>query len=138
MFEWTIGGNFFAGYEMSEIGDAKIGVHLTLVKHVRFLELHFVLNGWAEANCDRCLDPVRLDVASEARMLVTLGDHGGENGEGDDVIVLPSNEERLDVAQHLYEYAHLSLPARRVHPDGVCNADMIRSLKQYLVYDRPN
>jgi uncharacterized metal-binding protein YceD (DUF177 family) len=127
---------------MSEISNASINVQLTLVKHTRFLELNFVLDGWAEVNCDRCLDPLKFDIASEAQMFVKFGDRAGEDDSDDhDVIILPYDEDQLDVAQYLYEYAHLSLPIRRVHPDdtnghGTCNAEMIRKLEQYLVDDR--
>jgi len=139
VFDWTIGSSFFALYEMSEINDANIEVQLTLVKHSSFLELRFVLNGRAEVSCDRCLDPLKLDIASEAQMFVRFGEQVGEDdSEGNDVIVLPYDEDRLDVSQYLYEYAHLSLPIRRVHPEdanghSACNAEMIQKLEQYLV-----
>ncbi len=144
VFDWTIGGSFFAAYEMSEINDACIDVHLTLVKHTRFLELNFVLDGWAEVSCDRCLDPLKLDIASEAQLYVRFGDQAGEDDSDDnDVIILPHGEDQLDITQYLYEYAHLSLPIRRVHPDdanghSTCNAEMIRKLEQYLVEDSPD
>jgi len=139
VLDWTIDGGFFAMYERSEINDASIDVQLTLMKHSRFLELHFVLAGWAEVNCDRCLDPLKLEIASDARLFVNFGGHDGEDEpDEDDVIVLPYGEERLDVAQYLYEYAHLSLPIRKVHPEdangqSACNAVMINKLNQYLV-----
>jgi len=138
-FDWTIDGSFFALYEMSEINDASIDVQLTVVKHTRFLELNFVFDGWVELSCDRCLDPLKIDLASEARMFVKFGDQAGEDdSEDNDVIILPHGEDQLDVAQYLYEYAHLSLPMRRVHEDdakgcSTCNPDMIRKLEQYLV-----
>ena len=138
-FDWTIDGSFFALYEMSEINDASIVVQLTLVKHTRFLELNFVFDGWVELNCDRCLDPLKIDLASEAQMFVRFGDQAGEDdSEDNDVVTLPYGEDQLDVAQYLYEYAHLSLPMRRVHPDddngcSTCNPEMIRKLEQYLV-----
>ena len=111
------------------------------VKHASFLELHFVQEGWAEVNCDRCLYPVKLDIASEAQMYVKFGEQTAEEkSEDNDIIVLSYDEDRLDVAQYLYEYAHLSLPIRRVHQDdadgrSTCNEDMIRKLEQYLVED---
>ena len=142
-FDWTIDGSFFESYEMSEIDDACIQVQLTLVKHSHFLELGFVLDGWVEVSCDRCLDPLKLDLMSEAQMYVKFDNHAGEDISGDDVdvIVLSYDEDRLDVAQYLYEYAHLNLPIRRVHPDddkgrSTCNAEMIRKLEQYLVEDK--
>jgi len=143
VYDWTVDGRFFESYEMSEISDACIQVQLTLVKHSHFLELHFVLDGWVGVSCDRCLDPLKLEMVSEAQMYVKFDNHAGEDISGDDVdvIVLSYDEDRLDVAQYLYEYAHLNLPIRRVHPDddkgrSTCNAEMIRKLEQYLVEDK--
>ena len=139
VFDWVLDGGFFSLYEMSEISDASVSVQLILVKHSRFLELNFVLDGWAEVSCDRCLDPLRLEITSEPRMFVRFGEHAGEDdSDDDDVVILPYGEDQLDVAQYLYEYAHLSLPIRRIHPEdangrSACNADMIRKLEEFLV-----
>ena len=139
VFDWVLDGGFFSLYEMSEISDASIGVQLTLVKHSRFLELNFVLNGWAEVSCHRCLDPLKLEITSEPRMFVKFGEQAGEDdSDDDDVIFLPYGEDQLDIAQYLYEYAHLSLPIRMVHADdangqSACNAEMIHKLEQFLV-----
>ena len=141
VFDWTIDDKFFVLYEMSEISDAHINVQATLVKHASFLELNFVLEGWAEVNCDRCLYPVKLDITSDAQLFVKFGEHTDEaESEDNDIVVLSYDEDQLDVAQYLYEYAHLSLPIRRVHPNdadrrSTCNEEMIRKLEQYLVED---
>ncbi len=138
-FDWTIDRRFFAAYEKSEIDDAFINVHVTLMKHTRFLELDFLLEGWAETECDRCLDLLKLDIASENKMYVKFGDDASEDDADDsDVLILPLDEDHVDVAQYIYEYAHLSLPLRRVHPDdangrSTCNQAMLDKLKQYLV-----
>ena len=143
VFDWTIDGSFFESYEMSEISDACIQAQVTLLKHTHFLELDFILDGWVEVSCDRCLDPLKLDIASDAKMYVKFDEHAGEVASDDDpdLIILSHDEDRLDVAQYLYEYAHLNLPLRRVHPDdakgrSTCNAEMIRKLEQYLVEDK--
>ena len=141
VFDWIIDDKFFVLYEMSEISDACIHVQVTLVKHTRFLELNFVLDGWAEVSCDRCLHPLKLEIESEAQIIVRFGDHTGEgDSEDSDIVILTYDEDRLDVSQYLYEYAHLSLPIRKVHPDdadgrSTCNVEMIRKLEQYLVED---
>ena len=139
VFDWVIDGDFFARYETSEINDASIDAQVTLIKHTRFLELDFALNGWAEVICDRCLDPLKLELDAKAKLIVKIGEGASENdSDDDDVIFLLSGEDRIDVAQYLYEYAHLNLPLRRVHPDdengnSACNAEMISKLKQYLI-----
>jgi len=139
VFEWVIDGSFFARYETSEINDANIDVQVTLVKHSRFLELDFALSGWTEVICDRCLDPLKLGMAAKAKMIVKFGENTSEEDtDNDDVIFLPLGEDCIEVAQYLYEYAHLNLPLRRVHPAGDdgssgCNAEMISKLEQYLI-----
>ena len=126
-------------YEMSEISDAGIDAQVILLKQSNLLELKYVLNGWVEVPCDRCLDPLKVDIASEAQMYVSFGDKAGEDDSDDnDVVILPYGEDRLNVAQYLYEYAHLSLPIRRVHPDdenglSECNVEMMSKLEQFLV-----
>ena len=134
-YDWTIDNAFFAKYEMSEISAASIEVQLTLMKHSSFLELRFEMNGWADVICDRCLDALKLDIKSENMLYVKFGELAGEDDSDDnDVIILPYSEDRLNVAQYLYEFAHLNLPIRRVHLDkNDCNKDMICKLEQYLV-----
>jgi uncharacterized metal-binding protein YceD (DUF177 family) len=146
LFEWTIDKGFFTAYEMSEIDHADINVQVTLIKHDQFLEIDFLLEGWAEVPCDRCLDPLSLDIKTEAKLYVKFGDaSSGEEdpGDGHDVIILPPDEDKLNVAQYLYEYAHLGLPIKRVHPDdssgkSMCNEDMISHLEKYLVKEKNN
>jgi len=124
---------------MSDISDANIDVQLTLIRNTRFLELNFEMNGWAEVDCDRCLDPMKLDISSKEQIIVKFDDNVSEDGpEDSDVIFLSYSEDKINVAQYLYEFAHLSLPIRRVHGDdasgnSTCNAEMIRKLEQYLV-----
>ena len=134
-YDWTIDSDFFSRYEMSEIGDASIDVQLTLVKHSSFLELGFSMNGWASVVCGRCLDTLKLDVTSNNKLYVKFGNTAEElDSDDNDVIMLPYSEDRLNVAQYLYEFAHLNLPLRRVHEDiNDCNKEMIIKLEEYLV-----
>ena len=139
VFDWKIDDRFFAMYPTSEIGDASLDAHLTLLKLSRYLELRFAFNGWVEVSCDRCLDPLRLDMAAEAKMFVSFGEHSGEDlSDDNDIIILPHGEDRFNVAQYMYEYSHLNLPMRRVHADDAngqsgCNAEMISKLEEFLV-----
>jgi uncharacterized metal-binding protein YceD (DUF177 family) len=97
------------------------------------------MNGWTQVDCDRCLDPLKIEISSKEHIIVKFDDKLSENSEDDnDVILLPYSEDRINVAQHLYEFAHLNLPIRRVHEvdengKSTCNAEMISKLEQYLV-----
>ena len=139
VFDWKIDGVFFAMYEMTEISDASINAQVTLVKHSRFFEMDFVFNGWVEVDCDRCLDPLRLKMESKAKMFASFGEQAGEiDSDEYDHIVLQYGDDRLNVAQYLYEYVHLNLPLRRVHPDDSngrhgCNEEMMSKLDEFLI-----
>ncbi len=145
LFEWVIDKDFFTAYEMSEIDQADINVQVTLVKRDQFLEIDFLLEGWAEVPCDRCLDPLSVDIRTESKLYVRFGGSFDEEDseDGNDVIILPPDEDELNVAQYIYEYAHLGLPIKRVHSnDGSgknrCNEDMIGHLEKYLVKGKNN
>jgi uncharacterized metal-binding protein YceD (DUF177 family) len=137
-FKWKIEESFFSEYEMSEISDADIHVNVILIKHTDFLEFDFNFNGWAQVDCDRCLDPVRLDVVSDFKLYVKFAEVPDDETGDDDIVMLPHSEVQMDIAHYIYEYIHLSLPVRRVHPDSrdgssTCNEAMIDRLKQYLI-----
>ena len=56
----------------------------------------------------------------------------------DDVIVLPLEDNQINVAQYLYELIILGLPIKHVHPDdengnSTCNPEMLDKLNEYLV-----
>ena len=78
-------------------------------------------------------------MVSEAKMFVRFGEYVDDHFSDDnDVIIMPYGEDRLNVAQYIYEYAHLNLPIRRVHSEDAslqsrCNAEMMSKLEQFLV-----
>ena len=60
-------------------------------------------------------------------------------GEEDpDIISLTADEHELDLQQLLFEYIHLALPIKRVHPDdsegnSTCDPVMLKKLNELLV-----
>ena len=134
-FDFHIDNSFFEQFEGSEICEADVNVHLILEKRSQFMELKFELNGVVGVSCDRCLDLVSLPVCDSSLLLVKFGE---ETQDGDEYLVLSQAEDTLDVSQFIYEYAHLFMPLRRVHPENekgqnTCNKDMMNTLGQYLV-----
>lgn len=135
-FTWTLEKSFFSSFEKSEITDGLIHASLTLDKKPQWLELTFHLQGDAVVMCDRCLDDVSIPIDYEAVLFVKFGDETRE--ETDELLIFSYEEHEIDVAPFLYEYAHLALPYRRVHPDNAageptCNKEMMEKLKEHLV-----
>lgn len=135
-FRWVVDTSFFKKFPGSEIQEGLLNVVVTLNKGSQFMELNFQLQGHVRVPCDRCLDLVEVKTDYQTRLIVKFGASTQE--ETEDLLILAFEEHQLDVAQYLYEYAHLSLPYRIVHqedPEGStrCNPEMLEKLKEYLV-----
>ena len=125
---------FFEHYDNPDIKGGNIRIHLTLNKKNNFLELDFNISGILRLICDRCLDEFDAYIETDETLYVRFGDDYEELS--DNVIVIPTGETRLDVAQFIYEFSVLSLPIKKVHPLDVngnhtCNAEMLELLKQH-------
>lgn len=123
-FEFEVGNDLFAMYEESEVKKGQLEVEVYLVKHSTFMELEVEIIGEVEVACDRCLDEYRQPIDYFGELIVKIS---AEQGEDDgDVIWLNPGEDKLSLAQYIYESVILSLPFPRIHPHiEDCNQDMI-------------
>ena len=55
-----------------------------------------------------------------------------EEGVSDEVILLDGSSSEIDLGQIIYDYVNLSLPIKKVHPDGECDPEMMEKLKDIL------
>jgi uncharacterized metal-binding protein YceD (DUF177 family) len=132
VFEFHLGDQFFEAFEYSEIDGADIQVHTELEKSANMLVFNTVLKGSVSVDCDRCTELIRQEVEGEFQLVVKFGPETGSTDE--DVLVLGPQEYQVDLSHYFYEYAHLSLPARRVHPDvSQCNQDVLKKLDEMRV-----
>lgn len=132
-YDFQIEKKFFEHFEYSEIKEGSIDVHLRLEKEEKMLQLHFTIHGDVVVPCDRCNEPVGLGIDDEEDLIVKFGSDWIE--ESDMVQIIPENETQLDISPFLYEYIHLALPARRVHPDdengnSQCDPDVLKRLEE--------
>ena len=138
-FVFDIDDKFFDAFTESEINKGKVHVEVHLIKSGTMLELIFSLEGSVYVMCDRCLDDFDLSISYNTNLFVKFGETTEE--QTDEIIVLSHNEFEIDLSQYIYEYIHLSLPYRRLHPDdengiSTCNKDMIKKLEEYLMDEK--
>ncbi len=131
LYEFLIDDKFFANFEYSEIKKAQVKVSLSLIKHERMLVLTFSMNGTLEVSCSRCLDTFDLPIEDEQTQYIKFGQEFKE--EDADVMIIPENETQINVAPFIYDYLHLLVPFRIVHPvdeegKSACDADVIRRI----------
>jgi len=137
--DFEIDSKFFECFEESEIKEGSLFANIELGKRASHIDLLIRISGKVKICCDRCLEMFYYPVECENRLLVKFGKKI-ENGDPD-IISLPADEHELDLQQHFYEYIHLALPIKRVHPDdqsgnSTCDPVMLKKLKELIVEEK--
>mgnify|MGYP000773739925 CR=1 FL=1 len=130
--EFRFDDSLFAAYENTDIRHAQGRVGVTLLRSASMLELKVSIRGSVVVACDRCLEDCRLPVAFDGTLLVRFSDEVADY-DGEVMWMLPG-EDRVELAQYIYESIVLSLPYQRVHPEGECNPEMLERFR--IVSDR--
>ena len=135
-FDFEIGKEFFEEFEESEIKEGRLTAIVKMEKRSTHSDLNVRISGTVMISCDRCLEMFSWPVDCENRLLVKSGKEISD--EDPELVSLSTDEHELDLRQHFYEYIHLSLPIKRVHPDdkngkSTCDPEMLSRLKELLV-----
>ena len=140
-YDFKISASFFEDFERSEIQGGRVAVHVEMEKDERMMVFLFSILGKVIVPCDRCNDPVELEVKGNERLVVKLGDHHEEISE--EVQIIRESDNKFDLQPFLYEYIHLLIPFRRIHPDdelgkSTCNPDVLKKLKELSEQHTPD
>jgi uncharacterized metal-binding protein YceD (DUF177 family) len=132
VFEWDLTKKFFEQNENPDILDCDLKLVLKLEKKARMLELFFLISGWLEVPCDRCLGPLKLSTNIKENYYIKFGTERKE--ESDEVMIIPESEYQFDISPLVFDFISLSIPMKRVHEsDGLgdkgCDEEMIRKLE---------
>jgi uncharacterized protein len=135
-FEYIVDKAFFNAFEYSEITEGEIKIELILDKQITMMVLEFVISGHVTCFCDRCLENYQQEIAGNERIIVKFSENKSE--ETDEIKIVSSSENQIDISQDVYEFINLMLPVKRVHPDddkgnNTCDPEMIRKLEKLSV-----
>lgn len=119
-FEFHIGDAFFKAFD-SSLSAQDIVVNLLFNKSGSMFTLEFGFEGKLETECDRCLSSIGLPVKGRHTLLVKITEHPKESE--DDLIYLSTSDYKLNVAQHIYDFIHLSLPIKKTCSDAGLECD---------------
>ena len=130
-FEFDVDDTFFEHFESSEISQGKLDIKVILLKKQQFLELDFNIKGQVKTVCDRCLGEFDFPLTYQGKLFFKFGDKSYELT--DEIIILDTSEHEINISQYIYEFIHLALPYRRIHPDingtSGCDSAMIQKLE---------
>lgn len=110
-YEFDIKDAFFKTIENSDIHKADISVKAVLTKQNNVLHLDFDINGSIGSECDRCLKDFNFPISTKEGLVIK---HGNPDESTDEIIVIPEGIDEVNIAQYIYEYIVLAIPARRV------------------------
>lgn len=134
LFDFSIDADFVKGFKNEDIQEADINVNLKFIKKNRLMEMHFTLTGKVIVECDRCLDPLELDIDSSDSIYIKI--EGQTNNDEGEVIFLSEEEHEINIAPFIYENIIFALPLRKIHGEdkkgnSLCNKDMLSKIEQH-------
>lgn len=136
-YEFVADNSFFEQFDSSEIKKGLVKIHVELIKHSQFLELHFEISGKVTVICDRCLEPFVFGIGHQAVLYIRFGEITHEQSE--EILILADSASVVKLEQYIYEYIHLALPYQRIHQDidghSGCDPEMLKKLESYTVKD---
>ncbi|MGB0390281.1 MAG: YceD family protein [Salibacteraceae bacterium] len=125
-FEFEIVDLFFEQFVIEDVTGGDIHVKFTLDKKENMMELNFELTGVLKTTCDRCLDPMEIDLVTDNQIMVKFSEATSEAN--DELIVLGPEAYKIDIAPIIYEFITVQFPLRKVHDEEDCNQDVINML----------
>jgi uncharacterized protein len=116
IFPFEIGGEFLSHFEGNEIApNGLLQVKVTLLKQASVIEVWFDISGTVELTCDRSLEKYDEPIEVKERVLYKYGPEEKELSE--EIFIITNDTAVINVAQLIYEFIILSVPAKRIHPN---------------------
>lgn len=132
-FDFELDPTFFEQFAASEIQEATVQVTTELDRRENMLVFQHALRGSFATVCDRCGEALTLPVEGDFELVVKFGPERGHSDE--EILILGPSDYEVELAQYLYEYAHLALPSRSVHPEDGCDPKMLDLLDEHALWE---
>ena len=113
-FEFDFDSAFFALFEDSVVEKGNGTVNIELDTAPTLITLNFHLIGEIELVCDRSLDTFMYPINEAREVRIKYGDHWQELSE--ELYLIPTNTQKIDVGQFVYEFISLAIPMKKLHP----------------------
>ena len=122
-FDFTLDDAFFKGLEKTEVLSGNVVAKATLNLREEDYQLNITVHGTVFVVCDRCLDPMPLEIEDEQEIFSE-----DEEEMSDD----KSQMSTLDLQWLAYEIVSINIPLVHSHQPGECNQQMELLLHDHL------
>ena len=124
VFDIQLDNEFFAGLEKSEILSGEVVAKATLNLREEDYQLNMAVQGTVFVVCDRCLDPMPLEIDDEQEIY-------SEDEPNGQMI----NDKMVNLQWLAYEIVSINIPIVHSHQAGECNKHMELLLHDHLCDD---
>jgi uncharacterized metal-binding protein YceD (DUF177 family) len=115
-FSFDVGDTFFSNFEDNHmVSKGSLLVNVVLNKEVNLIEAFFEIEGSVELVCDRSLETFDYPLKTFQKMLYKYGPEEKEINE--EIYAITRDTPKINLAQLLYEFILLAIPAKKIHPD---------------------
>lgn len=113
---FEIGDSFFQHFEDNNLVEkGNLTVRVIMKKGANLIEMDFYIQGQVRQTCDRSLEEYDQPLDIHETMIYKYGSEEVEINE--DVIMITRDTPSVNVAQLIYEFILINLPAKKIHPD---------------------
>ena len=127
-FDIQLDNEFFESLEKSEILSGEVAATATLNLREEDYSLTIAVRGTVFVVCDRCLDPMPLEIDDEQEIWSedeVVPDETGKTPDG-------KGNRQLDLTWLAYEIVSINIPIAHSHQPGGCNPQMDLLLHDHL------
>ncbi|WP_375585284.1 DUF177 domain-containing protein [Cyclobacterium xiamenense] len=135
LFHFEIGEEFLAHFEKIKevVHAAAIQVEVRLDKRINLIEVDFDVKGTVGLTCDRSLEKFDQGVDVQHKILYKYGEEEKEINE--EVFLITKDTPAINVAQLMYEFILLAIPAKKIHPDHRIEGEEAEEEDGWIVYE---
>ncbi len=126
---FKVDGALFTTGEDSEIEGADLVGEISVEKHHSFSRVNINLSGTVSVACDRCLDPVALELEIPCQVMIKVSEFEAPENDHtqEEEIYIKPMDEKVDLSHFIYESVMLALPVSRSHEDSSqCNPEVLK------------
>lgn len=121
-FSFEVNDEFFKHFEADDwVNGANLTVNVVVNKSVSVLEVDFDISGTVGLTCDRSLEEFDHPLEVAEKVIFKYGTMVQEISE--DVFMITKDTPTINVAQLVYEFILLAIPAKKIHPDYMDETD---------------
>ncbi|SHM45842.1 Uncharacterized metal-binding protein YceD, DUF177 family [Cyclobacterium lianum] len=137
-FNFDIGRDFLDHFEKIKdiIHKINLKVNVCLDRKVNLIEADFSISGSVGLTCDRSLEKFEHGLDVENKILYKYGTEEKEINE--EVFQITPDTPTINVAQLIYEFILLAIPAKKIHPDHRTEDDESEEEDGWIVYEAGN